>query len=72
MKIDGIEVHRSITVQRVCNAVEAHNVGLEDPGFCLACGADAFAVEPDAEHYECEICGEKAVFGASNLLVYIA
>ena len=38
-------------------------------GWCLACGSEAFGVEPDAERYSCEACGEHAVFGAGNLVV---
>lgn len=72
MKINGITVHKSITVARVCAAVERYNQSLDNPGFCLACGEEAMGVEGDAEHYECESCGETAVFGASNLLIYMA
>ncbi len=38
-------------------------------GFCLACGAEAYGVEPDARRYECETCGEKAVYGAEELVI---
>jgi len=38
-------------------------------GFCTACGAEAHGVEPDAHDYECEICGEWAVYGAEELIV---
>ena len=38
-------------------------------GFCLACGAEADGVEPDARYYECEVCEVKAVFGAEELLM---
>jgi hypothetical protein len=38
-------------------------------GFCLACGAEASGVEPDAGNYECEACGEKQVFGAEQILI---
>tara|TARA_Y100000034_G_C6525521_1_gene226260 strand:+ start:135 stop:296 length:162 start_codon:yes stop_codon:yes gene_type:complete len=38
-------------------------------GFCLACGEDAYGVEPDARNYECEECGEKEVFGAEECLM---
>ncbi len=45
---------------------------LEDDGyvgFCLACGEDAYNVEPDACKYLCESCGERAVYGASEVLL---
>lgn len=38
-------------------------------GFCLSCGEEAFGVEPDAENYECEVCGEHRVFGAEQILL---
>lgn len=37
-------------------------------GFCKACGAEAYGVEPDAREYECEECGERAVYGAAELI----
>jgi hypothetical protein len=36
-------------------------------GFCLACGNVNDSVEPDAQRYECECCGEEKVYGASEL-----
>lgn len=38
-------------------------------GWCLSCGELACGVEPDARRYECEFCGEKAVYGFEELLV---
>lgn len=38
-------------------------------GFCTACGEEAYGCEPDAREYECESCGEHAVFGAEELLL---
>lgn len=38
-------------------------------GFCLACGEEAYSVEPDATKYECECCGEREVYGAHNVLI---
>ena len=37
-------------------------------GFCLACGNEQYGCEPDARKYVCESCGEKQVYGASELL----
>jgi hypothetical protein len=36
-------------------------------GFCLACGAEAGGVEPDARRYQCESCGEAKVYGLGEL-----
>jgi hypothetical protein len=38
-------------------------------GFCLACGDQAFGVEPDARKYECESCGAHQVYGAQEILM---
>ena len=38
-----------IGLARVLEALEQDGY----QGFCLACGADAYGVEPDAENYEC-------------------
>jgi hypothetical protein len=41
----------------------------DNEGFCLACGEEAFGIEPDAERYECEYCEKSAVYGAEQLLI---
>lgn len=41
-------------------------------GFCIACGAEAGGVEPDAREATCEVCGEPAVFGAEELMFHLA
>ena len=38
-------------------------------GFCLACGAEAGEVEPDARKYKCESCGAPKVYGLEELLM---
>ena len=40
-----------------------------DGGRCLACGAEANGIEPDARNYSCETCGESEVFGLEELLL---
>ena len=52
-------------------AVERRNMTLDNPGFCLICGAEVDGVEPDAQNYECEACGAEQVFGADELLLTI-
>ena len=56
--------HKSITLARVLDAVERSNTGLDNPGFCKACGNEQEGCEPDARDYECEACGEAQVDGA--------
>jgi hypothetical protein len=62
----------TITAERVTDAVERQFTGLDNPGFCLACGAEAEGCEPDAEQYKCESCGAAAVYGAEEILIAIA
>ena len=57
-----------LTVDRIVEAAESG----EDMGFCLACGADAYGVEPDARQYECDECGAEKVYGAEELLMMVA
>lgn len=38
-------------------------------GFCLACGVEAYGVEPDARKYTCEYCGAAKVYGAEELVM---
>lgn len=38
-------------------------------GFCIACGAEAYDVEPDARRYECDDCGKEKVYGAQEILL---
>lgn len=64
-----MKIHKSITLDRVCEAVERKNSSLDNPGFCNACGIDVEGVEPDAQNYECESCGESEVFGAEEFLI---
>jgi hypothetical protein len=67
-----MRIHKSVTIKRVMEAVEQASTSLDNPGFCIACGADADGVEPDAQRYECESCGRHAVYGAEELLIMIA
>lgn len=66
------EWHRAVSDEAILEAVERHNTTLDDPGFCLACGAEASGVEPDARRLACESCGERQVYGAEELLIHVA
>jgi len=57
-----------VTLEQVLRAVEAD----DNLGFCLACGSEAYGVEPDARECTCETCGEPQVYGAEELLFRMA
>ena len=38
-------------------------------GICTSCEETQMFVEPDAENYECESCGEHTVQGKDNLIM---
>jgi hypothetical protein len=61
-----MRVHESVTLERVMDAI-GNGTSLDDPGFCIECGEEAYGVEPDARKYECECCGAMAVYGAEEL-----
>jgi hypothetical protein len=65
-------IHPSVTLERVIEAVERYQSSLDNPGFCVKCGCDAEGVEPDARAYKCECCGQRGVYGAEELLLYLA
>jgi hypothetical protein len=64
-----MKIHKSVTLERVTEAVELHKYSLDNPGFCIYCGEDAEDVEPDARRYECDSCERKGVYGAEELLL---
>lgn len=64
-----LNIHHTITAERVAEAVERRMTSLDNPGFCISCGNEQEGCEPDARKYECEACGEKQVYGADELLV---
>jgi predicted RNA-binding Zn-ribbon protein involved in translation (DUF1610 family) len=57
-----------ITLDQVMEAIESG----DSVGFCIACGDEAYGVEPDARRYSCESCGEAQVYGAEELLMRMA
>lgn len=56
-----------VSLDQVLEAAESG----DDIGFCLACGAEAYGVEPDARKYECEECDAPKVYGAEELLLML-
>jgi hypothetical protein len=66
-----MKLHPSLTPKRLIEAVERGITTLDNPGFCIACGAEAESCEPDAQKYECEHCGKRAVYGAEFLAMSV-
>lgn len=67
-----LSFHPSLTAEKVMEAVERQMNSLDNPGFCMACGDEQDGCEPDARRYKCESCGERQVYGASELLLMLA
>ena len=63
-----MKMHKSITLDRVIELVEQDDC----MGICLACGEDAYGVEPDAWKYPCESCQKDEVYGADEILMMMA
>lgn len=60
-KLGATQYRPVMTEQEYCQA--------DSLGFCLACGAEVYGVEPDARKYECEVCGSPKVYGIPELLL---
>lgn len=68
---NSLQMHESITLERIQPLAESQMFGLENPGVCLACGEERDGCEPDAEGYECYECGAMKVMGASELMMIL-
>lgn len=66
-----MKMHPSLTPDRIIDAVERRMRSLDNPGFCIECGEEQGGCEPDAREYECESCGEAAVYGADELMMEV-
>jgi hypothetical protein len=62
-----MKMHESLTPEVIMAAAARTRFDLDSIGLCVACGHTQGCVEPDARRYECEACGEKAVYGAEEL-----
>lgn len=67
-----MKMHKSVTSERVVEAVARGMTSLDNPGICIACGADQDGCEPDARRHECESCGARKVYGAEELLLMVS
>ena len=66
-----MEIHASVTSERVEDLVIHCSESMDNLGICIACGAEADGCEPDAREYVCEDCGEEKVYGAEELLFMV-
>jgi len=64
-----IRIHQSITRAKIIAAVQRAGRTTDNPGFCIACGAEVGGVEPDAAGDRCESCGAPGVYGAEQLMI---
>ncbi len=64
--------HSTLTDDAIMDACDRRLGSLDNPGFCLICGAEQDGCEPDAQNYECESCGAEQVFGCEELMMEIA
>ena len=64
-----MKMHKSITPERVMAGCERRDTSLDNPGICIACGAECDGCEPDAREYECEVCGEMKVYAPEELIM---
>lgn len=60
-----MKIHPSISADLIMNAVESNDY----VGFCIACGAEHYNIEPDAERYTCEVCEDQTVYGAETIFI---
>ena len=60
-------LHQDITYEKIEAVMYDGNTG-----FCVACGAEANNVEPDAAEYACEQCGELTVYGTEEVVLRYA
>jgi hypothetical protein len=65
-------VKKNVDKDALLAAVEESLFGMGNPGFCIECGEEGDGCEPDAREYPCESCGERAKFGAEELLIYVS
>lgn len=66
------KIHTSVTLDRIMDGMKRTAFGMENVGFCLACGEESDSCEPDARCYPCESCGEpRSVFGAEEVLLMV-
>ena len=64
-----MKIHKTITLDRLEDAMRRQMYSLDDPGFCIKCGEEHGGCEPDAEEYPCDTCDTNTVYGAAELFM---
>ena len=64
--------HPTLTIDRIMEYAEAQMFGTQDVGLCIHCGGEREMTEPDAREYDCPDCMRLTVYGAPELLIYVA
>ena len=67
----GRPLPRAITLEAIEDACARRSMSLDNPGFCVACGAEREGCEPDMREGECEVCGEAQVYGAEEIYMEV-
>jgi len=67
-----MKLPENLNIETIMVAVESRETGLDNPGFCLNCGAEVDGCEPDARDCHCDECGENKVFGAEEILLMVS
>ena len=62
-------LHPSLTPEILIEAAESQMSGMDNPGFCIACGAEHYECEPDARRYPCDDGCGRTVYGAEELVL---
>lgn len=62
-------LHKSITFERLEDAIDRQVSGLDNPGFCITCGDEVGGCEPDARQYPCDSCGTNTVYAPAEILI---
>lgn len=64
MTKSGVQQYKP-SLEQLTRSIESDS----NEGYCLACGEEAYGVEPDARKYNCESCDKPKVYGAEELLM---
>ena len=62
-------LHARSTQNRIADLIDRAETTLDSSGLCVAGGAGAEDVEPDASKYICDSCGKPAVYGVKLIAI---